>query len=135
MATVKALGQSQFQNQLLQLVMDFDCQPAAPAKVLPFKPSVQEWSDDDVLTLRERLLMETLKAVASPGRNAENRAQALQWLQSDEIHPFSFVVCAQSMGVEPEDVRIRTLHLARKAGLDVGKEFCADKGGEYEHEL
>lgn len=99
-----------------------------PAQVIPFtrvratkkrhlaKHDVADsfgWSDDNVETLRERLLIATLKDLTN-ARSREAKVEALKWVLSDDEHPFSFKICANSMALDHEEIRARVLWMMRR---------------------
>lgn len=49
-----------------------------------------EVTDDYIQWLREYLLKLTLRQLVHPQSSEETRMDALMWVQSDELHPFSF---------------------------------------------
>lgn len=64
-----------------------------------------DWTDDDIEKLWKGILMGALKAL-DDGRNSLRRKQeTIDWIMSDDIAPFSFVVCCYSEGLIPERVR------------------------------
>ena len=64
-----------------------------------------EWTDDDIRRLRAGVLEASLREVVD-GRNGENsRREALEWVESNEIHPFSFVCCCREFGMNPDNLR------------------------------
>lgn len=94
-----------------------------PAKVIPFKPPPKllddldkpnsyVWDEWAVDRLRERLLIGTLKSLTD-GRATIAKLEALEWLMSEEVAPFSFRVCAEAAGVHYEQVRARTLAIMK----------------------
>lgn len=72
-----------------------------------------QWSDDQVETLRERLLVATLKDLTN-ARSREAKVEALKWVLSDDEHPFSFKICANSMALDHEEIRARVLWMMRR---------------------
>lgn len=77
--------------------------PVNDAKTNTFK-----WSDDAISNIRERLLMSTLGSLTD-GRAVSAKTEAMEWMLSNEIHPFSFRVCADDMGMSYIEIRDRVL--------------------------
>lgn len=73
-----------------------------------------EITDDYVEWLREYLLKITLRQITHSQVSAQNRQEAMDWLLSDEIHPFSFRVCCEALLCDFEDVRDATLAIVAK---------------------
>ena len=67
----------------------------------------QEW-------MREYLLKITLRQIIHPQVSEQNWREAMDWVLSDEVHPFSFRVCCEAMMCDFEDVRATTLKIAAK---------------------
>ncbi len=63
-------------------------------------------TDDDILDLRENLLIETAKSAfgeSSGGRKPKPSAEAWEWIISEEQKlPFSFDNCCIACGADPE---------------------------------
>lgn len=74
----------------------------------------EEITDDYIDWLREYLLKLTLRQIIHPQVSDKNWREAVDWLLSDEIHPFSFRVCCNASGADHEDVREGTLQIMRK---------------------
>lgn len=64
-----------------------------------------EWEDDDVFAIREHLVYRSLSHVADRRSNEDTLADVNCWISSDEIHPFSFIVCCQALGLDYNAVR------------------------------
>ncbi|SEJ60770.1 hypothetical protein SAMN04244579_04897, partial [Azotobacter beijerinckii] len=43
-----------------------------------------------------------------------HRHEAVEWVMSDEVHPFSFKVCCAALQADHEDVREGVLAIMRK---------------------
>jgi len=66
---------------------------------------VDEFSDDFVDWLRGYMLTLTLRQVIHPQVSAANRAEVMEWIESDVLHPFSFNACCIAMDSDPDEVR------------------------------
>lgn len=84
-------------------------QPRA-VKAVAALPKAQEWTTDAISCLREAVLMDTLRNLTD-GRATTAKAEAMDWMMSDEIHPFSFRVCANEMGMDHIEIRTRVLRM------------------------
>jgi len=73
-----------------------------------------EITEDYVYWLREYLLKLTLRQLIHPQVSAATYADAMTWMMSDEIHPFSFRVCCESFEADHEDVRTGVEMILRK---------------------
>ena len=73
-----------------------------------------EITDDYVEWMREYLLKITLRQIIHPQVSEQNWREAMDWVLSDEVHPFSFRVCCEAMMCDFEDVRATTLKIAAK---------------------
>ncbi|MFC6674313.1 topoisomerase II [Marinobacterium aestuariivivens] len=94
----------------VQLELDLfgSTEPSKPAKVIPFEPRF-EWDEKAIFELREGLLWHSLKVLAD-GRAGEGiKQETMEWLMSDDIHPFSFVVCCSELGYLSSELREQTL--------------------------
>lgn len=78
-----------------------------------------EWTDGDILKLMDGLLVETLSVFNEDKTSMETVKDALNWVMSDDILPFSFIVCCRAAGLDYEDVRQGVLYclerIAREA--------------------
>lgn len=71
-------------------------------------PSEEEFlamSDDEVLAMRECFMARALRAIVDGRVSKTERKKWLEWVSSDEIHPFSFVVISYELQVDPEVLR------------------------------
>ena len=81
-----------------------------------------EWSDDDLGILREGILREAIRVLLDNRASQASRVERWQWIQSDEIAPFSFTVCLNSLstsegdfeGSDCESFREKLTYLLRK---------------------
>jgi hypothetical protein len=63
------------------------------------------WSGTDVRALRFGLLVDAIKALENPRVGADTRSDLLDWIESDEMTPFSFRVCCLAEGLNPDNLR------------------------------
>lgn len=64
-----------------------------------------EWTDEDFFKLMDGVLVETLSVFNDDKSSMETVKEALEWVMSDDILPFSFIVCCKFSGLDYEDVR------------------------------
>lgn len=79
-------------------------------KAVVVPPENQEWSADAISCLREAVLMDTLRNLTD-GRATTAKEEAMEWMMSDEVHPFSFRICANEMGMDHVEIRNRVLRM------------------------
>jgi hypothetical protein len=73
----------------------------------------ESWTDDDIAGIREYMIQRHLKFILD-GRSGKAMAEeAWEWILSEDIHPFSFRVCLDS--------------LAKNLGLSMGDTSCIDR--------
>ncbi|MFC1381321.1 MAG: hypothetical protein G8D84_21685 [gamma proteobacterium symbiont of Clathrolucina costata] len=76
--------------------------PLAP----PSPPDEEvEWTDWEIEQLRLYVLKKTLSLFHDRRNCLKARTEALDWLMDDSIHPFSYVVCCEVAGVDPDTMR------------------------------
>lgn len=63
------------------------------------------WTEEEVVTLREGILVNALTSLAKGHMKSEARRELMEWLDSEELEPFSFNVCALNTGRDPEILR------------------------------
>ncbi|WP_137887453.1 hypothetical protein [Pseudomonas sp. 2FE] len=73
-----------------------------------------EITDDYVEWLRGYLLKLTLRQIIHPQVSEATRAEAMDWMMSDDIHSFSFKTCCNAWEADHEDVRSSTLAIIAK---------------------
>ncbi|HFU9990326.1 TPA: hypothetical protein ACH7RP_003925 [Escherichia coli] len=120
---MNAVKMIQKENQLELPLFFLDEEPKT-AEVIPFEPK-PEWTDDEVRQLRDGLLWHSLRVLADGRAGSEIKQETMAWVMSDEVHPFSFVVCCDEAGYDPSGVRTmqtmqkyRTFHCSsRTAGV------------------
>ncbi|EKS7763350.1 topoisomerase II [Edwardsiella ictaluri] len=96
------------------MIIQEDCQIDLPfplldigcntADILPFENKL-EWLDDEVKQLREGLLWHSLRVLADGRAGREIKQETMDWVMSDEVHPFAFVVCCYEVGCDPSGIR------------------------------
>lgn len=73
-----------------------------------------EITEEYVEWLREYLLKLTLRQLVHPQVSELHRREAVEWVMSDDMHPFSFKVCCAALQADHEDVREGVLAIMRK---------------------
>ena len=76
------------------------------------------WTDEAIARLRQGLLEDALRRLSRPRTPDRDREALLAWVLSDEIHPFSFPVCAAASGCDADALRDNFLRLL---GTDAGQ--------------
>ncbi|EGQ7672326.1 topoisomerase II [Vibrio cholerae] len=102
-ATMNAVKMTQKESQLELPLFFLDEEPKT-AEVIPFEPRL-EWSDDEVKQLRYGLLWHSLRVLADGRAGTEIKQETMEWMMSDEVHPFSFVACCGEAGYDPSGIR------------------------------
>ena len=88
----------------LELPLFFLDEEPKTAEVIPFEPRL-EWSDDEVKQLRYGLLWHSLRGLADGRAGTEIKQETMEWMMSDEVHPFSFVASGGEAGYDPSGIR------------------------------
>lgn len=88
----------------LELQLFFLEEMPKTAEIIPFEQKL-EWSDDEVWQLRDGLLWHSLRVLVDGRAGAEIKRETMGWMMSDDIHPFSFVVCCAQAGYDPSGIR------------------------------
>lgn len=76
--------------------------------------ALDEITEEYIEWLREYLLKLTLRQILHPQVSELHRREAVEWVMSDEVHPFSFKVCCAALQADHEDVREGVLAIMRK---------------------
>lgn len=87
------------------------------AEVIPLERI--RWTDEEVEHLRDGLLTHSLHQLTDGRAGAAIKAEVMEWMLSDHIHPFSFIVCCEAGGYDPVEVREGVLAILNR--LDRGK--------------
>lgn len=74
----------------------------------------EEWPDDKIKALRSYLLHKALSAFGDDRVSISVRAELLDWIMEDDIHPFSFRVCCKNENVNPDRVRKKLMKLIKR---------------------
>ncbi len=77
-------------------------------------PSPMKWTDEEITKIHFFVLQDALRAFVDGRKGESSFDEAKEWMLSDEIRPFSFVVCCDQASVSPAEIRERVLHMARK---------------------
>ncbi|HIF6136201.1 TPA: hypothetical protein ACX3IP_003624 [Vibrio parahaemolyticus] len=70
-----------------------------------FETENETWTDGQIKELREAFLRYSLNVLADGRSGKKAKDEAYEWLNSDEVHPFSFVTCCVLSGYDPDEVR------------------------------
>ena len=74
-----------------------------------------DWSVQEIASLREAVLMDALRTVLGFRGRSVWRGEAWAWMEADDVHPFSFRVCAESVGADPDDLRVSFARLVERS--------------------
>lgn len=72
---------------------------------LPTQEEFLTMTDEAIASLREELIHRAFHSVVDGRVSKAIRREWIDWIGSDLIHPFSFVVCAIETGVNPQELR------------------------------
>lgn len=100
---MNAVKMIQKENQLELPLFFLDEEPKT-AEVILFEPK-PEWTDDEVRQLRDGLLWHSLRVLADGRAGSEIKQETMEWMMSDEAHPFSFLACCGEAGYDPSGIR------------------------------
>lgn len=82
-----------------------------------------QWSEESIELLREVLLFDGLKTVSGLRNRCSKQEQneTWVWIMDDAESPFSFNVCARTVGVDPDRLRIAFARMAEREvpGVDM----------------
>ena len=102
-----ALQREVYDSQI-SLIFDLD-------DVLPFED--EDWCNTSVDQLYGYLLKKTLAIFGDGRASLSSRAEAFDWLMSDEVFPFSFRTCCDIEGLNYELTRNLTVDVIRRVGI------------------
>lgn len=107
----------------IQLELPLFVEPDSPpetAEILPFGHH-REWSDDEISWIREWLLNRSLAQLKDHRVADHTKQEMMDWVMSDEIHPFSFVICCREAGYSSERLRDGVIHTLCRINQQEGK--------------
>mgnify|MGYP006865034983 CR=1 FL=1 len=73
--------------------------------LLPSEDEFLTMTETEVSAFREELIKRAFRAVVDGRVSRKQRREWGEWIASDELHPFSFAVCAIETGVNPQELR------------------------------
>ena len=85
-------------------------------------PNQYAWTDQEILALREGVLIDRLRTLLDLRNGLATRREAWEWLNSDDVEPFSFRICVEACSdlVDYVEVRDQLIDLVtRKGGIPV----------------
>lgn len=71
------------------------------------------WTEDNITRLRSKLLVTTVREIADRRNGKKIATEAWNWILSDEIEPFSFLVCCESEDLDALKMRESLVSLYR----------------------
>lgn len=74
-----------------------------------------EWSEAEIASLREAILMDALRTILGFRGRSVWREEAWEWIEDGRVHPFSFRVCAEAVGADPDDLRVSFARLVERS--------------------
>ena len=74
---------------------------------------VIDWNHSDIYRLQKAVIKQTLREIGDQRRSNAMRKEVLRWLMSDDVHPFSAIVCCQAHKLNLDHLRNLVAHLAR----------------------
>lgn len=83
------------------------------AEIIPFEPRI-EWTDIGITKLREGILWQSLRVLADGRAGGEAKQDAVDWLMSDDMHPFSFAYCCAELDYDMVSLREKTLEVVKR---------------------
>lgn len=89
--------------------------PRAQVSLVQLSLDFSYWTDDDILLLMDGVMTYSLNQLNDSRSSEEGYQEALEWIMSDELHPFSFLVCAHALGYDPFGLRDATLAIVKQA--------------------
>ncbi|MDU7587350.1 MAG: hypothetical protein E7K47_08115 [Acidovorax sp.] len=98
-------------SEQLELFLDIPEEDDGWVDNLPLR---YEWTEGDIAKLREGILMDALRSLGDGRQGKGSKQETIEWMMSDDIAPFSFVVCCHSEGLIPERVREGVNAMLRK---------------------
>lgn len=73
------------------------------------------WTDEDIRILREEVLHDALPAVLDSRNGEAQRRELWEWIDNDQLLPFSFRACAAAVGVDPNELRAALKRMVARA--------------------
>lgn len=73
--------------------------------LLQLSLDIEYWSNWDILLLMDGLLRTTIHDLKDMRASDDLAKEALDWVMSDDILPFSFAVCCRAIGYDHERLR------------------------------
>ncbi|WP_305831148.1 hypothetical protein [Photobacterium leiognathi] len=74
---------------------------------------VVDWNPSDIYRLQKAVIKQSLREIGDQRRSTTMRREALDWLMSNDVHPFSAIVCCQAHKLDLEHLRMLVAHLVK----------------------
>ncbi|WP_305817399.1 hypothetical protein [Photobacterium leiognathi] len=74
---------------------------------------IVDWNPSGIYRLQKAVIKQSLRELGDHRRSTEMRREALDWLMSDDVHPFSAIVCCQAHKLNIEHLRKLVVHLIK----------------------
>lgn len=85
---------------------------------------ILDWSAAEVASLREAVLMDALRTILGFRGRSVWRDEAWEWIEDARVHPFSFRVCAETVGADPDDLRVSFARLVERSDRASEADVC-----------
>lgn len=72
-----------------------------------------DWNPSDIHRLQKAVIKQSLRELGDHRRTNAMRREAVDWLMSDDVHPFSAIVCCQAHKLNLEHLRNLVAHLVK----------------------
>lgn len=79
---------------------------------------VISFDEEEIAVIRQKLLYESLNKLSRSNRNKAECAEIIEWIESDDEHPFSFCVCCDECGLNPARLRSMVLYQQKKIAIN-----------------
>ena len=63
------------------------------------------WSDESITEFRKAFFKHSLKTLADGRAGAKAKNEVIEWMMSEQEHPFAFITCCELFGCDPEEIR------------------------------
>jgi len=82
-------------------------------------PEIQ-WGEEEVEVLRYGILKDALHLICDKRNSLRERVDTLVWIEGERDDPFSFKVCCEASGLDPDELHGRILSMLRQQHDDEG---------------
>lgn len=100
-------SQTQTNTPFEYVQMEFDL-------VIPEIEIRNSFSEEEILGIRKGMLAKGMQAILDFRASRETRLEWWEWVMSNDIAPFSFVVCALESDVNPVELRSSFVNMVQR---------------------